>query len=240
MLDRLELKVQTPTPGKLITLYQLDVSSLGYATVLCFTRDAIDGREPVFRGVSYTPVDVESEGWEWSGNGPVPRPVIRISNVNKVFTGLVRDYDDLVGATLTRIVTFDSFLDGGENANAEGVQFAPDIYRVNRKTKQNKVFIEWELTSSLDQQGIMLPKRQVLRESCTLRYRYYDPETSSFDYTYAECPYTGTSYFDETGASTTASGDRCGRKLGDCKLRFGQNATLPGSFFPGAARYRGR
>jgi hypothetical protein len=76
------------------------------------------------------------------------------------------------------------------------------------------------------------------------RYRFYDPANpdarpDGFVYGAVDpCPYEGTSYFTQTGQTTTKPFDRCSRQLDNgCKLRFG-NDPLPFGGFPGAARVR--
>ena len=43
----------------------------------------------MFGGKSYVPVAFEAEGFEWAGEGSLPRPKIRISNVNKILLASV-------------------------------------------------------------------------------------------------------------------------------------------------------
>ena len=90
----------------------------------------------------------------------------------------------------------------------------------------------------MDQEGRKLPGRQVLKDACTHIYRFPDG-MGDFDYTNATCPYVGTDYFEATGASTNDPAlDKCGKKLSDCRLRFGQHGVLPTRAFPGVARVR--
>lgn len=230
---------QDPSPGQLITLFELDLAPLGDATVMRFTSDHLaNGNDIVFRGYTYDFVDVGAKGFEITGNGPIPTPSIQVANVGGLLTGLLVQYQDLVGATVRRIRTFSSFLDGGPDAAEANYAFASDVYTVESKQGHTKTFVEWKLSSILDQQGRKLPGRQVLRDTCLHRYRYYNTTTASFDYTNATCPYAGTSYYTAQGDVTTIANDRCGKRLSDCKLRFGATAVLPTRAFPGAARFR--
>lgn len=418
---------QSFSPGRMVSLFELDLSPLGVAQTLYFTVGA-NGTQPIqFRGNTYTPVDIEASGFEISGKGPIAQPTVRIANVTNAITSLLEDYDDLVGARVRRIRTFTDFLDGGlEGRNAswtdpmayanatafnaewetpsgsgeltfsasgdsdgsgyvavgnnsgndmrwlihrQSVRFNPgdlyeisarvyreagagtvylgvagrdindtkwistlgtdvfssahyvaasgaaptngvwttytgyfkglaataggvapnqaspsalrngiryfrplvlvnyngvagitrigevkwrkiapasvayedyafptEVYTVERKSAHNRTFVEWQLNAALDQEGKMLPGRQVLRDTCMQRYRTWNG--TSFDYSKATCPYTGTGYFKADGTATTAALDSCGKKLSDCRLRFGQNGQLPTRKFPGVSRLR--
>ncbi len=58
------------------------------------------------------------------------------------------------------------------------------MWLVDRKATETKDVIEWELASAFDFDGIKLPYRQVLKNSCAWRYRG------------PECGYSG-GYYDE-------------------------------------------
>lgn len=185
-----------------------------------------------FGGNDYAPVAFEAIGFEWNGQGSMPTPKIRVSQVNKILTGAVIALDDLVGATFIRIRTFRKHLDDGSDPDDTAI-FPKEIYRINRKAMQNKVFLEFELAASIDQEGVMLPGRQCLKTVCTHRYRIWDPDTETFDYTNATCPYTGSTYFDKKDMNIVdPSLDQCAKHLSSCALRFG-NDPLPTRAFPG-------
>lgn len=229
---------QSFSPDDMVVLFELDATTIG-GSILRFTSSAQETAEISFAGNTYSPVPVEAEGFEWNGRGAFPTPILRVSNVNKVASAAVIDYEDLLGATVKRIRTFRQFLDGEPTVDPTAT-FPIDVYKVERKTAHNKVFIEWELSSAIDQEGRKLPGRQVLRDACTHRYRIWNG--SAFDYTNATCPYADAALFDETGASldplTEQAKDRCGKKLSDCRLRFGEHEKLPTRAFPGLARIR--
>jgi lambda family phage minor tail protein L len=186
----------------------------------------------LFGGKSYIPVAFEAEGFEWTGQGSLPQPKIRISNVNKLLLASVISLNDMMGAKFTRIRTFRKFLDDGSTPDTAST-YPKEIYKINRKSIHNKIYLEFELASPMDQEGVMLPNRQCLKNMCTQRYRNFDAETGTFDYTNATCPYTANSYFKANNNSTSsASEDRCGKNLDSCKRRFG-TAPLPTRAFPG-------
>lgn len=239
MATTLPSVVQSPNPGEKVTLFRLDTTALG-GDVKYFCQASINGSGVTFQGIYYTPVDVEFSGFETSGAGGLPTPQMKLANTNGVFQGIVNAFGDLIGATIYRIRTFRRFLDGQPDADATAY-YGPDTFRIERKVSENPVFIEWELSAAFDQEGKMLPGRTIIRDTCLWRYRYWDASKTpaAFDYSKAQCPYTGSAYYTELGVVTTNPAlDKCGRRLSDCKLRFGANQPLPFGGFPGAARVR--
>ncbi len=227
---------QSLTPGKRVALFMLDASPLGGPTMF-FCQARFHDANVVFGGVNYTPVDCKFSGFEVSGSGTLPRPKLQLANTNGVFQNIINTFGDLNGCTLRRIRTYEHFLDGQPKADPAAYN-GPDIFKVERKVAENDLLLEWELSAEIDQQGVMLPRRTVIRDTCLWRYRVWNATAGAFDYSRAQCPYTGSEYFDRSGNPVTADKDRCGRKISDCKLRFGSDQPLPTSAFPGAARFQ--
>lgn len=230
----------TPNPGSEIVLIRFDARKVG-GLIYYWTMGAIGNTPISFGGQVYTPIDIVLTGFEVNSGGQLPTPSVQISNSDDIIQGVLNAFGDLCGCEFRRIRTFDTFLDSG--ATPDGTAFTgPDIFRIERKANENADFIEWELSASLDQEGKMLPGNQVIRDSCRMRYRRYDPTNPAaaldgFYYPFINpCPYTGSNCFTANGDVATASGDVCGRKLSDCKLRFGSANSLPFDGFPGAAR----
>jgi len=231
---------QSPTPGTLVALFDVDLSSLG-GEVQRFVGGTLPGNTPDaqqpmrWRGNTYMPAPFEASGYETSGRSALPTPTLRMGS-SRQLTALLRRFGDCVGVEVTRWRTFSKYLDGQPQADPNA-HFVPDVFLISRKVAQNKVFTEWELAAAMDQQGKKLPARQILRDTCLWSYRHWNAETAAFDYTVAACPYTGTAYFNRAGQACTAAQDYCGKRLSDCVLRFG-DAPLPTSAFPGVSRAR--
>ncbi|KAA0573368.1 phage minor tail protein L [Azospirillum sp. Sh1] len=225
---------QTPNPGAYVELFTLDLTNYAGGSVYHFTPSAGPADPISFGGIVYTPVEMETEGFEWTSSGSLPTPRIRIANINRQMSSLIYEFSDLLGGRVTRLRTFDWCLDGQPGADPLAYM-PPDIYRVERKSLLDKTHVEFELSASIDQEGAMLPGRQVLRDNCTRIYRTWN----GGGWTITDCPYSGSACFTATGQPTgDASKDVCGRRLSDCKLRFGSKASLPFGGFPGVSRAR--
>lgn len=253
-IEKIREESQNLALDKIVTMYELDFSTIlktdtsdfdedsGLRNIIRFSPDCLeDGSPVVFGGYTYTLFPIEADGFERGSEGTLPTPTLRVSNVLGGVSSIVQEYNDLVGATVRRIRTFRKFLDDQPTADSDSY-FPIDEYIVNRKTSQNKVFVEWELRSVLDLEGKYIPKRVCLRNICTHRYRLWRvndglPMGGQFDYSCAECPYTGDTFFMKDGSPTNLpSEDSCGKRLSDCKKRFGDTAELPFGGFPGMAR----
>ncbi len=219
--------------GSLVELFELDATNIG-GTLLRFHNGKNGlGNDVVWNGNTYTAFPIEAEGFEFSGRGQLPRPVLRVANVTGLLGALVRSYQDLVGSKLTRKRTLVKYLDavnfpGGVNASADPSAALPDdVYFIDRKASENKVLIEFELAAAFDVAGVQLPRRFVVQNVCPWAYRG------------GECGYTGTAYFDRLDAPVgTLEADVCGKRLGSCKIRFGEYAELPFGGFPAAGLVR--
>ena len=146
-------------------------------------------------------------------------------------------WGELLGCTIYRVRTFARHLDDGEEPDSEAF-YGPDIFRFERKSSENSVYIEWELSASIDQEGKQLPGRLVIRETCMWRYRRFDPSTGRFDYSKAQCPYAGDNFFDRNDLPTTPDKDEPSRRLSCCRARFGVNGPFPFGGFPGVQRVK--
>lgn len=228
--------VQKASLGKYVNLFDLDARGLG-GGIYYFFPGAADGNPVNWRGHVYAPFPVKAEGFEINAKGGLPTPTFTISNVTMAMMSAVLQWNNLEGAIVTRWRTLSKYLDGSHN----DVHFPKDVYLIERKTDANKQFIKWQLCSILDSFGKRLPARQVIRDYCDHRYRIWSASQNKFLYRQVTCKYTGSSYWDEYGQSTSdPAKDRCGKRISDCRLRFTGNRPLPSRAFPGVARNRVR
>ena len=179
---------------------------------------------------------IEASGFDVNSKGTLTRPKIKISNAKGLFSALIRQMDDLIGAKLIRRRTFARYLDekNFKNGNpyADPTQcFPEDLWFFDQKITETKDYIEWELASAFDLQGVKLPARQVIQNSCTWIYRS------------AECGYTGFGFDKDNKPTYINSKDVCPKTLEACRIRFGSinptgyiDLTLPFGGFPGAQR----
>lgn len=237
-------ELQKIAPSSIIELFELHlVTALhGSSDVLRFHAGSnmnANG-ELVWAGNSYQRFPIEVDGFEYTGNGQLPRPNLRISNILGTATALLLTVNqttagnDLNGAKLIRIRTMARYIDGANftgGTNPYGTpdstaEFPREIYYLDRKVAETRNVVEWECASAFDLAGVRAPKRQCIQNICQWVYRS------------TECGYTGTNYYDANdGAVTSSAADVCGKRLSSCKLRFGSTAELPYGSFPGIGTF---
>ena len=225
--DAIQAEIQKLAPSAIIELFQLELTKAvnGVDTTFYYhagTNELVT--DIVFGGLTYAAYPIEVDGFELTAKGTLPRPSMRISNVNSAISALLLLYNPLQ-AKVTRIRTCKKFLDavnftGGNPTADPTAKFEDEIWYIDRVANENLQLVEFELTSKLDLTNLVLPRRQVL-EHCPWKYRG------------AECGYRGTRYFDLNDKSTTAANDQCAKRYTSCTKRFTSGA-IPFGGFPGA------
>jgi lambda family phage minor tail protein L len=243
------LEKQKLNMGKRVELFEADFTNLG-GTISYWVSSYAAAQPLEWKGQAYTPVPIEASGFETTGKGTLPTPTLLISNILLLPATIINALGDPLGSKITRWVTYETYLDNGATPDPNQ-HFLPDIYVIERKVQQNKISVEFELSAIIDQQGKLLPGRQVLKDTCTHLYRLATATMDVFDYTKATCPWAGsdsaeggteTPYFTEAGVSTpTWSLDKCGKKLTDCSIRFAgltPKQPLPFRGFPSVGKIK--
>ncbi len=221
--------VQSLNPGALWTGYVLEVDYPTPTTYRWHSGLNELKENVVWQGETYEFMPIEADGFEWRGNGSLPRPTLTVSNVMGLMSWIISQTDGLRGAKVIRKRTFVRYLDAvnfsAGNPEADpNTHFPDEIWFVNRVQTETKSLVTLELSSVWDVSGVLLPRRVVVK---TCMWEYRGPY----------CGYTGgpVAKEDDTPTSNPAE-DRCGKRLTSCKLRFGSNATLPFGGFPAVAK----
>jgi phage-related protein len=206
----------------------------------------------VFNGITYTAAPVEADGFEKKVNGALPRPTLRVANVNNAITSLMHRSTNQINplmAKVTRIRTCKKFIDAvnffdqvytfqdGNTAVTQGgdtlvfaahgtgdgtARFPDEVWYIDRISSENQQLVEFELASKLELTNVLLPRRTVV-EHCPWKYRG------------VECGYNGGAVAKTDDSSTTSlADDQCGKRLKSCRLRYPTAESLPFGGFPGA------
>ena len=175
--------LQNTNPSAIIELFtlQLDNSLHGATTIYRFHAGSSlkDNGEIVWAGNSYQRFPIKAEGFAFR-QGQLPRPTLTVSNALGTITAILLSVNtttagnDLTGATVTRIRTLARFLDavnfpgdinpyGTPDSTAE---FPQEIYKIDRKSAENRNIVQFELASVFDLAGIRAPNRQCTRAEC--------------------------------------------------------------------------
>jgi lambda family phage minor tail protein L len=233
MTNILATDLQKLEQDVIVVMFELDARKFGDG-ILRFSPTSVDGQPVSFNGYQYTPFPIKAEGFSWNSGGAIPRPTLTLAAPDLSFLSLVINADDLIGCPVVRIRTYRKYLDDGASPNPEAM-FPPDHYVIEKKTSQVRTQLQFELSAKMDQQGLLIPARQVLRDACTHRFRYW--ANGQWNYEGVTCPYSGAQMFERNGQPTgDPTKGRCGKRLSDCKLHFGSAAVLPFYGYPGVGR----
>ena len=204
-----ETDVQLLNPGALVTLFTLDARKIG-GDIARFHphREA----QIVWQGNTFIAFPLEAKGFARTSDQQ-PSPTLRVGNVQGQITALCQEYQDLVGAIILRQRVFAKYLDAVNfpdgNPSADPLkEFPVEQWFIERKSAENPRFVEFELSSCLDFNGVKLPRRQIVANHCPFTYRGEG------------CAYIGPPVATAMDIPTTDPAlDRCGRRLSSCKLR---------------------
>ena len=212
---------QSLEPSSIIELFELQLNTLQHGSNDIYRfhagANANNNGEVVWNGNAYMRMPVEAEGFEYGGQGQLPRPKIRVSNVLGTITAIILTLPSgLERAKITRIRTLARYLDNANfpSGNPFGTpdptaEFPREVYYVDRKTTENRDVIEFELAAAFDLQGVRAPKRQCIANLCQWVYRS------------AECGYTEPVYFNSNDEVVSdPAQDVCGKRLSSCEARF--------------------
>lgn len=148
----------------------------------------------IWQGKRYVPFPIIIEGFEIMARGTLPKPKLTFTNQNQIeayenffikIKNTIKSLGDIIGLEITRKRTFLKYLDAvnfksrGGIINDDGfsidpdpyAQLNPDIYFIDRKMKENKNILQYELSSILDLENIKLPLRTLYSEACSFDYR---------------------------------------------------------------------
>lgn len=238
----------------LVTLYELDATKLGgdvfrwhghtshedwrYIDGSTTETELVVKRNIIWAGQTYTPVAIQTDGLEVRGDGRPSMPTLVIANqiedINGAVTAMCAFYSDFVGATLKVTRVLAKYLDAANfaegNPTANPSESTTQYWYIEQKTEENQQTVTFELSSPLSAQRKKIPTRNIT-PYCTWAVRG--------QYRGESCGYTGAAMFTEEGEPTDNPAlDKCGGRLKDCKLRFGENNPLNFGGFP-ASQLRG-
>ena len=172
--------LQNTNPSAIIELFtlQLDNSLHGATTIYRFHAGSSlkDNGELVWAGNTYQRFPIKAEGFAFR-KGQLPRPTLTVSNALGTITAILAAVNattagnDLTGATVTRIRTLAKFIDAvnfPSNVNPYGTpdptaEFPQEIYKIDRKSAENREVVQFELAAVFDLAGIRAPNRQCTR-----------------------------------------------------------------------------
>ena len=189
-------ELQKINPNSIIELFELElVEGLHYATgnpsnvptIYRFHSGCnIDTyANIVWQSNTYERFPIEASGYEFAGEGKIPRPTLVMSNLGGITrlgsvlrvtdllitVNLVTAHNDLLDAKVTRRTLTADALDASNfsgNTNPFGTpssdEFPKEIHFIDRKIQESRDLVSFELVNRLDMQNKRVPARQVTRK----------------------------------------------------------------------------
>ena len=170
----------------LIELFQ--ISNIANSDEVIRFHGGVNGlfRSLIFDEKEYFYIPYEGSDFTTRSDGGLQRPRLKIINFSGFMSRYLIGKDDLIKAKVVRIRTFlrfldkENFLDYDKNKSHwdkmgvdpdENATLRPDIWYVNQKIEENKYYVEFELSNALDLENVQLPRRQIINNYCTWKYR---------------------------------------------------------------------
>jgi phage-related protein len=141
---------QAPDPSAIIELFELQLFANihGVNDIYRFHAgtNLVNNGEVVWKGNPYLRFPVEADGFEYTGQGALPRPKIRISNILGSITAILLSMPNgLEAAKVTRIRTLARYIDGVNFVRNNLLFWSEDItqavYFANQTTKTSATTI---------------------------------------------------------------------------------------------------
>jgi phage-related protein len=236
--------LQEIAPGAIIELFQLELNAAQHGVNETYYFHAGvnatgNNGNIIWNSQPYLAFPIEADGFEYSGNGQLPRPRCRVSNVLSTITALLLTLPDgLEGAKFTRIRTLGRYLDSANFSASGDILLTEDSFALLLEDSSSMLL---EQTNSTEDPTAEFPRevyyidRKVIETRNAVEFEL----ASAFDlsgirapkrqcianicqwvYKSTECGYSG-------GLPT------CLKTLTDCKAHFGALAELPFGSYPG-------
>ena len=180
--------LESINPSAIIELFtiQLDSTLHGDSTIYRFhagTTLNANGKIK-WQDNFYLRFPIQASGFAFQ-RGQLPRPKLIISNAGLSSISSAIDHfsvsaillevnlttpgNDLTGATVTRLRTLakfldkENFIDGVNPTEDKTAEFPKEVYKIDRKSAENREVVEFELAAPTDLAGIRVPNRRATR-----------------------------------------------------------------------------
>jgi lambda family phage minor tail protein L len=215
--------------GAMLDLYEVDLQAFG-GDVLRF-HAGTNGyfNDVIWQKVAYSAYPIDVEGFEVKSEGTYSRPTMKVANITGLITGINHDFEDALGAVVTRRQVLVKHLDAvnfpNGNADADPTMEAVSRYVIEEMAEETFETVTYNLATPVDCDNAIIPARTILADVCQWVYRGDG------------CGYSGGPVADEKDNPTSdMSRDKCSKHRSGCRLRFAKPSALPYGGYPGSAK----
>lgn len=153
-------------PDAFVEMFSFDTTLIAPgSSILYFTNSPIQSLTKLtWKGEEYQYFPFSFSGVSHKMDGTaLAQPTLTVSNVHRVLISALLSIGDLTGTIVTRTRTFYKFTDLGTEPNPLA-HYPIEQYRIIQKKLQNRLSIQYLLSTTLDNPGAKLPARQILRD----------------------------------------------------------------------------
>ena len=147
--------------GDIVELFEVDLNPIGVAVTLRVTPHSESNI--LWRGNTYIPFPIAAEGSQRSNSTAPGRVRLSASTNSTLFTSLMLEHGDLVGARVTKWRTLAMYLDAQPTADPNQ-HWPVERYVILQRESLNQQGVTWVLGNWLDTPNLILPGRQTLRD----------------------------------------------------------------------------
>ncbi|MFP1868693.1 phage minor tail protein L [Lonsdalea quercina] len=215
--------------GAMIDLFDVDLQSFGGDVVRFHSGTNGYYGDVIWQGKVYSAYPIAVEGFETKSEGTYARPTMTVANISGLITGINHDFEDALGAVVTRRQVSVKYLDAANfpngNPDADSTMEAVSRYVIEEMSEETFETVTYNLASPVDCDNAVIPARTILADVCQWQYRGEG------------CGYSGGAVADEKDVATSdLSKDKCSKHLSGCRLRFPKPNALPFGGFPGSSK----
>lgn len=160
--------------SEIVELFEIVIENNTYRFTNNPTNVKFSERGSPFFIREYTAIPLYFSGYDQKSEGAYSRPTVTIANVLSTFKNAIQiSNNDLVGKKLTRRKTLAKHLATG-NVNTGGtapIEMPIQVFTIDRVESESAQSVTFELTSGFDLQGITVPNRYILANTCTWLYQ---------------------------------------------------------------------
>ncbi|MBF7978135.1 MULTISPECIES: phage minor tail protein L [Rahnella] len=215
--------------GAMLDLFEVDLQSFGGDVIRFHAGTNGYYGNVIWKGTVYSAYPIAVEGFEIKSEGTYSRPVMKVANITGLVTGINSDFDDALGAVVTRrqvpVYHLDAVNFPGGNPNADPTMEAVSRYVIEEMAEETFETVTYNLATPVDCDNSIIPARTILADVCQWVYRGDG------------CGYSGPAVADEKDVPTSdMSKDKCSKHTSGCRLRFPKPSALPFGGYPGSAK----
>lgn len=160
--------------SEIVELFEIVIDSTTVRFTSNPTTVKFSERNSPFVIREYTALPLYFSGYEQKAEGAYSRPTVTFANILSTFKNSIGvSNNDLIGKKFTRRKTLAKHLATGTvgtNGSAP-IEMPIQVFSIDRIESENAQAITFELTSGFDLQGISVPNRYILANTCTWLYQ---------------------------------------------------------------------